>query len=116
MSMTFEEFRQANVKRCNMWHSDRPGDLGFWGLCLSGEVGEACNIIKKIICKSRGIMGYEQRKNLKEALAEELADSMAYLFLVADKAGIDLEEASIAKFNKVSRKHGFSVFLPEKEI
>ena len=47
---------------------------------------------------------------LRLDLADELADVLCYLDLVAAHYGIDLEKALISKFNEVSRRTG----LPER--
>ncbi|MDR2092844.1 MAG: nucleotide pyrophosphohydrolase [Azoarcus sp.] len=41
----------------------------------------------------------------REALADECADVLAYLLLVADKAGIDLDTALRRKLDKNARKY-----------
>lgn len=43
--------------------------------------------------------------NVKEALSDECADVLLYLLLIADKAGIDLEEAARAKLIKNAAKY-----------
>ena len=40
-----------------------------------------------------------------EALREECADVLLYLLLIADKAGIDLEDAARSKLEKNGRKY-----------
>jgi hypothetical protein len=44
-------------------------------------------------------------------VADELADVQIYLDLLAANLGVDLEHATISKFNEVSRKKGATVFL-----
>lgn len=95
--MHITAFQAAAVERNYTKHWDLPR----WGNALAGEVGEACNIIKKI---DRGDPGIG-----KNELADELADVLGYLVLVADHAGIDLEAAAIDKFNRVSDRIGSTV-------
>lgn len=90
------ELRAANVARCESFH-----DLTAWtpleyGGCLAGEVGEACNLLKKM---KRG----DQIQI--DDIAEELADSLIYLDLLAARLGIDLWAATVAKFNRWSADH-----------
>ncbi len=40
-----------------------------------------------------------------EALRDECADVLLYLLLIADKAGIDLEEAALSKLEKNAAKY-----------
>lgn len=41
----------------------------------------------------------------REALADECADVLLYLLLVADKAGLDLKQAALAKLEKNAKKY-----------
>jgi len=96
MSLTFEQFRKANVNRnaqsfpgCNEWEGVD------WGNALAGEVGEACNVVKKIKRDGYSV-------NRVDALEKELADVVCYADLLASHYGIDLGEAVRSKFNEVS--------------
>ena len=66
---------------------------------MAGEVGELCNLLKKI---RRG------EDIDPEDVEMEMADVAIYLDLVAHHAGIDLGEAIRHKFNRDSVKRGFS--------
>lgn len=72
---------------------------------LAGEMGEAANVLKKI---RRGDFTYEQAK---DDFSFELADVAIYLDLLAERCGIDLEAAIIAKFNAVSENRGSTIRL-----
>lgn len=78
-------------------------DLPRWGNALAGEVGEACNLIKKI---DRGNPGDPTLAEARDALGEEIADVIAYATHLANSAGIDIEAATRAKFKKVCLKLG----------
>lgn len=107
--MRFEHLRTVNVDRLKEWHEDIRWSLSDWGLALAGEVGEACNVIKKIRRLDTGIKHgtTRTREELLAHLAEELADVQIYLDLVAYQVGIDLAQATVEKFNKDSDKRGF---------
>jgi NTP pyrophosphatase (non-canonical NTP hydrolase) len=45
------------------------------------------------------------RADIQEALRDECADVLLYLLLIADKAGIDLEQAARAKLDKNATKY-----------
>jgi NTP pyrophosphatase (non-canonical NTP hydrolase) len=63
-----------------------------------GELGEVRD----------GIRGNcETEKVLRTALAKELADTVIYLDLLAQAAGLDLETIRDAKFDETSRKIGY---------
>lgn len=95
--------RTANEVRQREWDGENKIDLAYRGNELAGEVGEACNIIKKI---ERERMGLRGTRATKEQLAEELADVVICADLIAMHEGIDLDEAVRKKFNYTSEKYG----------
>lgn len=73
-----------------------------------GELGEAANIIKKLNRVRDGIRGNtETLEELREKLAEELADVAIYLDLMCQATGLDLEEIREKKFKKTNIKIGY---------
>ena len=101
--MEFSEFQRANEKRCNeAFHPLDEWTETDWGCALAGEVGELCNLLKK---RRRG--EFIDR----DQVADELADVLAYAFLVGSKLGIDVGEATARKFNEVSERVYSDVFL-----
>ena len=96
--LTFKRFHEINVARskADIKHSNSWIPLS-WGGALAGEVGELCNLLKKL---SRG------DKIKKKDMAHEIADIHTYLSLLADKLDIDPEAAIIEKFNIVSKRWG----------
>lgn len=105
--MEFKTLREANLLRQEEWvTSDEKLSITFKATELAGEVGEACNIVKKLERKRLGIATSEA--SLLD-LAEELADVMICVDLLAAETGIDLDEAVKNKFNKTSDKYGLSV-------
>lgn len=105
---TFMTLRAANSRRQREWDPNDHIGLAFRGNEMAGEVGEACNIIKKLERERLGIKG--SRASLWQ-LAEELADVVICADLVAMTAGIDLGEAVRAKFNETSEKVGLKTRL-----
>lgn len=92
----------------HQWLDDQKGwrkDLLLNMVLLTGEVGEAANELKKIVWRASILkeeMGQEAAQaaaeaEYREALGQELADCLAYLFKIANNAGIDLEAAYLAK-------------------
>lgn len=98
------QLRKANADRQREWDANDTLGLLFFGCELAGEVGEACNIIKKLERERKGIPG---SRTTVAALAEELADIIIVADLVAARFDIDLEQAIAHKFNKVSDARGF---------
>lgn len=111
--LTLDEFSAANATRAARWHPGFPDDdtwnLADWSNAMCGEAGEAANIVKKIRRYEDGLRGESDPTldELREMLAEELADIITYADLLATKADIDLPWALVLKFNSVSRRQGF---------
>lgn len=111
LDLTFGDLRGRNVARCLRWH---PGGIESWSRAdwmqaALGELGEAANISKKLKRDEDGLVGNsdEDAALLRGRLADELADTVIYLDLLAAREGIDLAEAIRAKFNRTSAKNGF---------
>ncbi len=118
--LSFNTLRQANLKRLPHFknskgepaHSKPDGSdwsLGEWMNAVSGEVGEAANIIKKV---RRGDMSIDEARPL---LAKELADVATYLDITAFQCGINLGQAVKEKFNEVSIKVGSPVRIGDAD-
>lgn len=107
-------FSERNLKRCEapngFNHPLNSWSLSDWMTALTGEVGEAANIIKKLNRIRDNINGNtasEGEISLRAALADELADIQIYLDLLAQAAGFDLNSVRDAKFAKTSKKIGY---------
>lgn len=101
--MKFSDLRDANQARQKEWDSDSSITLSFRGNELAGEVGEACNIVKKIERQRLGLRG---TRATKQELADELADVIICADLIAMHEGIDLLGVAVPeKFNKTSTKY-----------
>jgi NTP pyrophosphatase (non-canonical NTP hydrolase) len=74
-----------------------------WLQTVVGELGEYANIRKKF---ERGDICEQEFKKLA---AEELADVITYLDILAGQIGIELDAAVIMKFNAVSIRVGSAV-------
>ncbi len=97
-----QNLRVANKRRQAEWDPDDVITLEYRGNELAGEIGEACNHIKKLARERLGLRG---TRTTIEALAEELADGVICLDLIAMHVGIDLEEAVRKKFDATSEKY-----------
>lgn len=100
--------RGANETRQREWDPTDAITLEYRGNELAGEVGEACNVLKKIARERLGLRG--SRATI-EQLAEELADVVICVDLIAMQAGINLAEAVQNKFNATSEKYGLKTRL-----
>lgn len=108
--MNFDRLRKANLSRCARWHPAGIGSwsLSDWAVAAAGEMGEVCNVVKKLNRVRDGLTGNSATADeLRQALADELADTLIYIDLMAASTGIDLAEAVRSKFNRVSEKNAF---------
>lgn len=117
--LTFVALREANKNRLPQFknskgepaHSKEDGSdwtLGEWMNAVTGELGEAANIIKKV---KRGDLSLEEAKPL---IAKEFADIITYLDITALQVGINLDEAVIEKFNEISRRVQSNIVLDKQ--
>jgi NTP pyrophosphatase (non-canonical NTP hydrolase) len=101
----FHSLHVANAERQKLWGGGSQGPL-YRATELAGEIGEVCNIVKKLERERLGLVG--SRATL-EQLADELGDGLICLSLLALEYGIDLDAAAARKFNKTSDKLGFPI-------
>ena len=116
MTIDLEAFRRLNVDRARngfRCYDNQP--LTYWTTALAGEVGELCNMVKKMQrVELGGVDGgssYTAKDITKEKLKEEIGGIAIYLDLMASLLDIDLGEAIRDTFNDKSRKMGFTQFL-----
>lgn len=110
------EFIQNNKARALRWHK---GNLqnwspAEWGNAIAGEVGEFCNVAKKIKRHDEGMQqnavgptDAETRDKLVQMSAMELADVVTYCVVTASAMGININMALRQKFNEISEREGF---------
>ena len=68
--------------------------LGFLLLSIAGELGEASNIVKKII---RGDFSLAEKR---EEISEEIVDIFIYLIKISYQFKIDIEDLYLKKMRK----------------
>lgn len=109
MPTYYKTLGEANVARQKEWDKDNQIDASYRGNELAGEVGEACNVIKKLERERMGIVG---SRDTVEHLGQELADVIICTWLVAQKyPEINLEREVALKFNATSEKMGLDTRL-----
>ena len=108
LSTFYPDLRSANVARQALWDAGHKLTLTYRANEMAGEVGEACNIAKKI---ERERLGMQGSRATKGDLAMELADVVICADLVALSEGIDLDRAVADKFNSTSMTQGFPIRL-----
>lgn len=108
-TMTFAVLREANLarlprfrnKKGEIAHPSPDGSdwsLNDWATAVTGELGELANLLKKV---RRGDVSLDEAR---EEIGKELADVQIYLDILAFRCGVDLGQATVDKFNEVSRR------------
>jgi NTP pyrophosphatase (non-canonical NTP hydrolase) len=104
--LTFRHLSKCNLERCEALtgfnHAIDDWTPNDWAVAATGELGEMCNLLKK---QRRG----ETVSMFK--IADELADTIIYLDLLATRLGLDLGTIVWSKFDRKSRERGSSIFL-----
>lgn len=118
--LTFQQLSRANCARLPLFlnakgapaHEEDDGSdwtPSDWMLATLGELGEAANKMKKVM---RGDMPmYEAR----EAIADELADTVIYLDILAAQMSISLGRAVAKKWNAKSKELGIGLRIEQFE-
>jgi NTP pyrophosphatase (non-canonical NTP hydrolase) len=118
--LTFNTLRKANLKRLPMFkdakgrtcHSKEDGSdwpPALWLQAVVGELGEYANLRKKV---ERGDMTMDEARPL---LADELADVVIYLDILAHQLGVDLGKAVMEKWNRTSDKVGAPLYIDAED-
>lgn len=95
----FDQTHHSNKKSLYIEIDDNNiSELEHLAVCLSGEFGEFCNVLKKI---SRGDFSLHEAK---PELAEELADTFIYLIKISNQLNIDIESEVLNKIKKNSSR------------
>lgn len=110
--MTFEEFAKANRERCEapdgFNHNIYDWSLSDWLVAVTGEIGEAANVAKKLNRERDNISGNTAtRAELRDQFRREIGDVGVYLDLIAQSEGFTLEEAMREVFNSKSEQIGY---------
>jgi NTP pyrophosphatase (non-canonical NTP hydrolase) len=79
----------------------------YWGCALAGEVGEACNIIKKLVRDGMDSRNKEGEFYI-DLLPAELADVFIYLELTARHFDFDFEAEITKKLDEIDKKRGWT--------
>ena len=75
---------------------------------LTGEVGEAANVVKKLNRYRDGIPGNKvSEADLRAQLRRELGDIFVYLDLFCQSQGFTIDDAAVEVFNSKSAEIGY---------
>jgi len=111
--MNIRELQRISAERCEAPSGFNSAISSWtileWAGAMCGEAGEAANVAKKI--RRDGPFYGRELVQMRTALAHELADVVCYAVLVAERMGIDLQDAIREKFNEVSDRRGCDIKL-----
>lgn len=113
MTIDLAAFRSVNVARARegfKCYDNQP--LTYWTTALAGEVGELCNMIKKMQRVQQGGAdggsSYKAKDITHAMLREEIGGIAIYLDLLASLLDIELGEAMVRTFNDKSLQMNFT--------
>lgn len=120
-SMLFAHFIAVDLSRANRWHHAgiEEWTVSDWAVAIAGECGEMCNAIKKLnrvrtgaANRNDGDRSITDFETAKKKIAQELADIIIYIPMLAKLLDINLEQAIIDTFNAKSEEYNFPERLP----
>lgn len=85
----------------------KSGDFIYYSNALAGEVGELCNLTKKLSRGDRQSHGIE----IFKCIDDEAADVLIQLDLFCQVAGVNIKDALVRKFNSKSLEINSKIFL-----
>jgi len=104
--LSFNKLRKVNLARCEeVFHPLDNWTPAEWATAAAGELGELCNVIKKLRRLQDGTNTAKDPQTVEECrvlAAKEAADTVIYIDLLCARLRIDLGEAVRSKFNEVS--------------
>lgn len=112
--MDMSAFSRYNRERCEspqgFNHKLTDWSLSDWMTAVTGELGEAANIVKKLNRIRDGIPGNKETEDeLWDKLGRELADVFIYLDLMIQRLGLNLSTIVKEVFNAKSEQIGSSI-------
>lgn len=114
--MTFDDLRIANLTRNDRWMPQgiAQWSINEWAVAMAGEAGEICNAVKKLNRVESEVANLnepgrqiETREVALAKIGAEIADTVIYLDLLAQRCGLTLGDEVARKFNTTSERYGF---------
>jgi NTP pyrophosphatase (non-canonical NTP hydrolase) len=102
--MNLNEYQNAASTTANYPTTNNMG-LYYTALGMSGEAGEICNKVKKIIRDSSGVLSEEKRQELKG----EAGDVLWYISEFARMLGFTLDEVGQDNITKLASRQARGV-------
>ena len=117
--MSFEILSELNNRRAGeAYHDIEAWSPMQWGCAVAGEVGELCNLLKKL--ERLNSNDVEALSEIIDGIPDEVADVIIYLDLLLKRCNLatgrkdTLSQAVARKFDKTSRKIGSAVYWPHR--
>lgn len=118
--MNLEEMIEQCTADSKRWFPITVDNIPLLALCISGEVGECCNLVKKI---ERGSLTVEEATNVefmnnlgKDTLQEEIVDVLIYLCnLMGAKQFANVDWNKIWNDKRAFNENRFGWNMPTKE-
>lgn len=109
-------FRSVNIMRAvELFKTWKNVPVTYWTTALAGEVGELCNMIKKLERVRLGGIDagstYTAADITPEMIREEIGGIFIYLDLLAALFDVDLGEAAVKTFNDKSAQFDAPQFV-----
>lgn len=110
--LSFADLRRANEARQAHWGGVDNWTIADWSNAAAGEMGEVCNVVKKLRRPELGTVGNAEDTTFYERqLKFEIGDVLIYLDLLARARGLTLDECALAAFNEKSAKLNMPALL-----
>ncbi len=109
--LTFQRFQEIMIERTDeSFHPVNDWSPNEYGLAICEEAGEVAGVLKRVRRLEDGAnrpynKGVTPEK-LKQNLADELGDVIAYAALLCTRCGLDLGTVVAEKFNEISERVG----------
>lgn len=118
-SLNFSDLRVANVRRGEeIFHPLRNWSPTEWACAVANKCGKACGTVESLRLIDNGT-NTEKDPSIVTAtikdIADELADTVIYIDLLAARFEIDLGSAVERKFNMASDRMHATVFLARQQ-
>ena len=106
---TFAYVSNANKARTEWWQGLNSWTPAEWACAAAGEMGETCNVVKKIFRLEKGKPSQreESLEEYRQQLEKEIGDTFIYLDLLAQRCGLNMYTCIARAFNEVSQREGY---------
>jgi len=98
--MTFDEY-QSKTPLTAKYPTEKSMGILYTSMGLSGEVGEICNKVKKIIRDDNFIVTDDKRNDIKK----EIGDVLWYVSQLCNELGLNMDEIAFTNLEKLRSRN-----------